>query len=297
MKKACEASGSRKRPHLHRTCYISYGTDDGQEISDLTISNDGKYVVYVRGGNHDANWPERPWPNPDLRDHQEAHMQVISIATAGGAPKVLADGDAPAISPDNARVAFVHDPDNKVWIAPLDGGKAAAQYFFDRGDDGDLTWAPDGHAIAFTSDRGDHSFIGVYSDESNPLVFFAPSTNRDFSPQWSPDNRTGRVRARSAAKEARRKIRSSNIRRRGRLWSATRRGARAREAWHSGNTLRDSMPEIKGPQLRWVAGDRLAFISERPIGRSFTPFPQAEARRGHLRADATRSKIPRFRRT
>jgi len=245
-------------PHM----LFSYGTDDGQEISDLTISNDGKYVVYVRGGNHDANWPERPWPNPDLRDHEEAHMQVISIATAGdGTPKVLADGDAPAISPDNVRVAFIHDPDNKVWIAPLDGSKAAAQYFFDRGDDGDLTWAADGHAIAFTSDRGDHSFIGVYSGQSNPLVFLAPSTNRDFSPQWSPDNkRIAFVRIGGQGGPPKDPLEQYPT-----PWSIMVGGASsgsAREAWHSGNTLRDSLPEIKGPQLRWVAGDRLAFISE-----------------------------------
>jgi len=43
------------------------GTDDGQELTNLNISDDGKYVVYVRGGSHDANWMERPWPDPDLR--------------------------------------------------------------------------------------------------------------------------------------------------------------------------------------------------------------------------------------
>src|SRR5690606_20639316 len=29
-----------------------YNEDDGQEISSLTISSDGKWVVYVRGGDH-----------------------------------------------------------------------------------------------------------------------------------------------------------------------------------------------------------------------------------------------------
>jgi dipeptidyl aminopeptidase/acylaminoacyl peptidase len=240
----------------------SYGTDDGQEISDLAVSNDGKYVVYVRGGNHDANWPERPWPNPDLRDHQEPHMQVISIATSGGDPKVIADGDAPAIAPDGSRVAFIHDPDNKVWIAPLDGSKAAAQYFFDRGDDGDLTWAPDGHALAFTSDRGDHSFIGVFSGERNPLAFLGPSTNRDFSPQWSPDStRVAFVRVGGEGGPPQDPLREHPT-----PWSimvANASGGNAREAWSSGKTLRDSLPEIHGPQLRWVAGNRLAFISER----------------------------------
>ncbi len=240
----------------------SSGSDDGQEITNLSISNDGKHVVYVRGGDHDANWPERPWPDPDLRDTNEPHMQVVSLATAGGPPKVLADGDAPAIAPDGARVAFVHDGDGKIWIAPIDGSKDAAQYFFDRGTDAELTWSPDGDALAFTSDRGDHAFIGVYRNEKSPLVFLAPSTSRDFSPEWSPDGRQIaflRIGGEGGPPQ-------DPLKQYPRPWSilvADAFGGGAHEAWHSGNSLRDSLPQIHGPQLRWIAGRRLAFISER----------------------------------
>ncbi|HEY9180889.1 MAG TPA: LpqB family beta-propeller domain-containing protein [Candidatus Baltobacteraceae bacterium] len=244
-------------PHI----LYSYGTDDGQEISDLTVSNDGKYVVYVRGGNHDANWPERPWPNPDLHDTKEPHMQVISIATSGGSPKVISDGDAPAISPDGTRVAFVHDPDSKVWIAPLDASKDAQQYFFDRASDGDLTWSPDGRALAFTSDRGDHSFIGVYREGAG-IAFMAPSTNRDFSPQWSPDGtRIAFLRVGGSGGPPQDPLKLYP-----QPWQivvANASSGSGRAVWRSGNSLRDSFPEIHGPQLRWIAGNGLAFISER----------------------------------
>ena len=238
------------------------GSDDGQEITNLSISNDGRYLAYVRGGDHDANWPERPWPNPDLSNTQEQHMQVITLATSGAAqPKVLADGDAPVISPDNARVAFVHDGDNKIWSAPLDGSKAAAQYFFDRGDDSDLAWSPDGRALAFTSNRSDHSFIGIYRNETTPLVFVGASTSRDDGAQWSPDStRVTFVRVGGDGGPPQDPLKQYPT-----PWSimvgnATSGGAR--EVWHSGKTLRDSLPGIKGPQLRWAADDRLVFISE-----------------------------------
>src|ERR1019366_4749930 len=35
----------------------NYLADDGQELSSVVISPDGSYVVYVRGGDSDANWP------------------------------------------------------------------------------------------------------------------------------------------------------------------------------------------------------------------------------------------------
>ena len=36
-----------------------YRADDGQELTNLSISGDGKFVVFVRGGDHDANWDAR----------------------------------------------------------------------------------------------------------------------------------------------------------------------------------------------------------------------------------------------
>ena len=41
-----------------------YTQDDGQEISGLAWSADGEWLAYTRGG--DAEWPERPAPNPAL---------------------------------------------------------------------------------------------------------------------------------------------------------------------------------------------------------------------------------------
>jgi len=47
----------------------SYREDDGQEISSLSLSTDGAMAVYVRGGDHGANWdrglPANPASQPD----------------------------------------------------------------------------------------------------------------------------------------------------------------------------------------------------------------------------------------
>jgi dipeptidyl aminopeptidase/acylaminoacyl peptidase len=240
----------------------SSGSDDGQELTNLGVAKGGAFVVYVRGGAHDANWPQHPWPDPDSSP-KEPHMSVVSLSTDGASPpKVLGDGDAPAISPDGTRVAFVHDPDESVWIVPTDGSKESKSLFFDKGKDSDLEWSPDGRAIAFTSDRDDHSFVGIFHDDATPVQYLAPSTSRDFSPQWSPDGASvAYVRIGGDGGPPQDPLKRYS--RPWGIWVASVADSSARAAWRSGTGLRDSLPGINGPQLHWIAGNRLAFVSER----------------------------------
>ncbi|HEX5313901.1 MAG TPA: S9 family peptidase, partial [Gammaproteobacteria bacterium] len=160
-----------------------YGDDDGQELTQLQFSPDGKYLVFVRGGDHDANWPESPPPDPDSST-TEPEVTIWAAVLPDGKPIQVASGDEPAISSTN-RLAYVKD--HQVWSAALDGKGKPARLFFDRGDDGSLRWSPDGSLLAFVSDRDDHAFIGIFTSKDRPLEYLAPSTHRDFSPRWSPD--------------------------------------------------------------------------------------------------------------
>src|SRR4051794_31290166 len=83
-------------------------SDDGQELTNLSFSNDGKTIVYVRGGDHGGSRPGDA-PNPNA-EPVAPKMQVWAVATAGGAaPKLLGDGDSPVISPDSTRVVFTRE--------------------------------------------------------------------------------------------------------------------------------------------------------------------------------------------
>jgi dipeptidyl aminopeptidase/acylaminoacyl peptidase len=244
---------------------FSSNADDGQELTNLVISNDDAHVVYVRGGDHDANWPEPLQPNASSST-QQPEMQVWSVATSGASlgvnsPKLLGNGDAPAISPDGSRVAFTSD--GAVMITPIDGGAAAKRLFFDRGQDSELQWSPDGSALAFVSARTDHSFIAIYRNDSAPIAFLAPATSQDFMPRWSPDGASiAFVRLHGDGGPPQNPLTWNPTP--WEIWVADARTGAAHLVWASGSMLRASLPQSAGgPFLEWVAGKSLVFKSER----------------------------------
>jgi dipeptidyl aminopeptidase/acylaminoacyl peptidase len=171
-------------PEYRGTALTTYVGDDGQEITDLHWTPDGKSIVYVRGG--DANG-RGEYPNPvSVPAGVEQDVWVVSIA--GGAPRRIGEGHSPAVSPKGDRVAFIRH--REIWWASLADTSAAEQLVHARGGAGTLRWSPDGARLAFTSDRGDHGFIGVYDVAAKTLRFLDPSVDTDIEPAWSPDGKS-----------------------------------------------------------------------------------------------------------
>jgi len=235
-------------------------SDDGQELTNLEFSTDGNYIVYVRGGDHDANWPAPGYlqPNPASSPVQPK-LEIWAVPFAGSAPRLLAEGDQPSISPRGDRVAFLRD--GQIWSVPLDGSKPAARLFFCRGTSRSPEWSPDGSKLAFVSDRDDHSFIALYTGDQQPIRYIAPTTSRDDSPRWSQDGK-----------------RITFIRRPGRggppqtileqhpdpwaIWVADVSAGEAHLVWKSPRTLTGSLPRTEGnANLNWGAGDLILFLA------------------------------------
>lgn len=236
-----------------------YQGDDGQELTGVTLSPHGTYVVYARGGDHDRIYPLRAPPNPLARLKGET-MQVWRVATAGGTPQLIGAGDAPAVSADGKQVSFMHE--GAIWIAPLDGHSAPHRLFHDDGTDHDMHWSPDGTRLAFVSSRGEHSFIGIYTAGQSRLRFVAPSTSRDTHPRWSPDGRSiAFVRRPGDAGPLAPLLKRTP--RPWAIWVADAATGAAHAVWKSPHTLEGSMPDnAGGSNLHWAAGARLIFVSD-----------------------------------
>ncbi len=237
-----------------------YTEDDGQEITQLTFSPDGRILVYVRGGDHDANWaaPGDLAPDPTSAIEQPK-VTIWRAALDGGAPVKIAEGDAPKIS---ARGQLAYIADHQVWTAPLDGQAKPERLFFDHGRDGGLEWSSDGSALAFVSNRGDHALIGVYRPGDNFLTWPAPSTDKASYPRWSPDG-----------------TRVAFVRRPGdggppkpiliqtpdpwSIWVADAATGAGHLVWQSPETLLGSYPRTQGEaNLHWAADGRIVFMSD-----------------------------------
>lgn len=233
--------------------------DDGQLITEPTFTADAKMIAYVRG-----DGPNRQGESPNPSQLQEGTEQaVFAVAAAGGAaPKRLGTGSGLAASPRGERIAWVSR--GQIWSVDLAGSDAPARLVNARGSASSLRFSPDGSAIAFTSGRGTHSFIGVFMLASKELRYLDPSLDRDGNAAWSPDGTriawirqfaAPRPKMFSPHREADEPfaIRVADVK-----------TGQARQVWKGdkgyGSVFQAVVSES---QLHWGAGDRLVFPWEK----------------------------------
>lgn len=236
----------------------NYNTDDGQEITSLQVSADGKWVVYVRGGDHGSNWGD-DLPVNTAFSAAMPKVQVWAMPFAGGEAKALAEADDPVLSPRSDSVVFIKS--GQAWIASLTASTAGRNLFTTHGTTGGLSFSPDGSQLAFVSNRTDHNLIGVYTFSDASIKWIAPSFKRDNNPKWSPDGKN-LVFIRNAGGGG---APDSVLGRPHQPWSiykADVASGKATEIYKSPQTLRGSVPTTHGGyNLHWAAGNKIAFLS------------------------------------
>jgi dipeptidyl aminopeptidase/acylaminoacyl peptidase len=254
-------------PRFQARQLTRYERDDGQELSSLSFSADGNWVVFVRGGGRNR---AGEFPNP-TSDAGGVKQQVLAANWTTGQVRVLGEGDEPVPSPAGPQVVF--SKGEQLWSASLaPAGGDARQLFHARGSNDSPHWSPDGRLLAFVSSRGDHSFVGVYDSGSRSLNFVSPSVDRDSNPRWSADGR----RLAFVRRPARGNQPALFLGDEPDPWAimvADYPAGAAREVWRSGRAAEDSLPPAGEDLLQWAAEDRLVFVSEQDGWRHLYSVP------------------------
>jgi dipeptidyl aminopeptidase/acylaminoacyl peptidase len=235
-----------------------HSDDDGQEISGLAWSADGEWLAYTRGG--DAEWPERPAPNPALLT-AGVKQEMWLVSANGGTPRDIGEGHAGTISPRGEVIAYLLH--GQIWTASLKDAAVKPQPLLQaRGEEQDLRWSPDGSALAFVSARDDHSFVGLYRFATKTLEYLAPGTYSDSNPVWSPDSKhVAFVRQPLESEYALRWLREAEP------WSicvADAQNGAGREVWRAERGAGSIFHETNGAsKLWWSAAGKIIFPWER----------------------------------
>lgn len=235
----------------------AFGTDDGQEISSLQFSPDGKWIVFVRGGEHGSNWDYNIGINPS-QELTMPKVQIWKIALPAGKPELVAEGDDPVVSPDSKNIAFIKN--RQVWSSSLTAGNPT-QLFEVKGSAHSLQWSPDGKSLAFVANRNTHSLIGVYTEGSTQIKWIAPSFSRDVNPRWSPaGDRLVFVRLPGGKGEEKPLLAQRHSP--WEIWVADVVSGIGNMRWKSPETLRGSVPTTHGGfNLHWAAENKIVYLS------------------------------------
>jgi dipeptidyl aminopeptidase/acylaminoacyl peptidase len=179
-------------PDFEARKVTNYTLDDGQEITSVSISDSGNWVVFVRGGDHSAEVDELRPVNPSGALVPQ-NVKIWQVPFAGGLVSTVYEGDEPVISPAKDDAVLIRD--GQPWLAELDTTstdgflKEPIRLFKTRGSVTKLQWSPDGEKIAFEVKRDERSFIGVLTLGTDQIKWIDPSFAKDTNPKWSPNGK------------------------------------------------------------------------------------------------------------
>lgn len=178
-------------PTFAVTRVTSFLKDDGNDLTGLEMSDDGRTFVFVRGtAPNNVGWVANPTSDPNGAE------RAIWAARIGAPAFRLAEGSGAALSPDGQTVLYVKA--GQIYRARVTPAAVASTQKMDTGEKPFITswgtnsgprWSPDGTKVAFTSNRTDHGFIGIYDVKTRTVTFMEPGVDRDTNPTWSPDSK------------------------------------------------------------------------------------------------------------
>jgi len=109
----------------------------------------------------------------------------VAISWTGGTPVRIDEGNSPTVS-KQGRIAYGRG--GEMWMESFKG-EGKPNRIVAHGKNYPVKWSPDGTKLLFLSDRGDHSFIGIYDVNAEAVKFLAATVDSDSDPSWSLDGK------------------------------------------------------------------------------------------------------------
>ena len=262
-----------------------YPDDDGRDLSDVAVAQQGGAVAYVRGGrvNKQGDSPN-PTSVPDM-----PQQQVWIAGSDGDAPRLLGPGADPLFTPDDQQILWVSK--GSLWAATLTwaghrlAGVGEPREFL-TGEREGLRFSPDGTKVAYQRANG----IEIHNFATRISVVIPHGTDTDLGPVWSPDGtRLAFRREPSDSPGLERNVCGGGERYCGpmvsvqpwAIWVVDVSDLKTQKVWQAEPGIgsvyypldQEYAPGQHGDELFWSAGDRLGFVWEHDGWRHLYSVP------------------------
>jgi len=237
----------------------AYDLDDGQDLDDIAFVAALDAAAYMRGGVDDNSGGENI--NPLLAVPAPVRG-IYLVSLKGGNPVQVGVGRDAVVSPRGDAIAWIKEGTLQIASIRRDGAtfKAGEPVALSvHGQASDPVWSPDGSRIAFTNQRNDHSYVGIFTPGDKNVVYATPDFAYDGYASWSPDGtRVAYLRQPGAREDESPYL--DPIRAPWSIWVADAANGIAHQAWSARRGMGAQFyPTDSRAQLWWLGNDKIAF--------------------------------------